>query len=368
MKVVQILPELNSGGVERGTLEVAAHLVRQGHEAIVISHGGRLVEKLEISGARHFAMPVHRKSITTLRYVRALRSLLTELNPDIVHVRSRVPAWIAWLAWRRMDPAKRPRFVSTVHGFYSVNAYSKIMTRGERVIAVSNSVRDYIIKNYPATAQDHIRVIHRGASPQEFPRGHRPEEGWLTEWRRNHPQLEGKKILLLPGRITRWKGHDHFIELIAQLRKRGLAVHGLVLGETHPRKQAYAVELKARCAEMGVAEDITFLGHRSDVRDVMAVADVVFSLSLEPEAFGRVSLEAASLGRPVIGYAHGGVAEQLEVLYPQGLVPVGDVPQLVETTIAVLQHPGEPAEVRPPFTLEAMCQATEAVYQELLRP
>lgn len=368
MKVVQILPELNSGGVERGTLEVAAHLVRNGHEAIVISNGGRLVEKLEASGSHHIAMPVHRKSITTLRYVKAMRKLLTELKPDIVHVRSRVPAWIAWLAWRGMDPGKRPRFVSTVHGFYSVNAYSKIMTRGERVIAVSNSVREYIMRSYPGTDPEKIRVIHRGASPQEFPRGYQPDVAWLEEWRRSHPQLAGKKILLLPGRITRWKGHDHFIELVAQLRKQGIPAHGLVLGETHPRKQAYAEELKSRCAEMGLVEDITFLGHRGDVRDVMAMADVVYSLSLEPEAFGRVSLEAASLGRPVIGYAHGGVAEQLEVLYPQGLVPVGDVSQLVETSIAVLNHPGIPAEVMPPFTLEAMCCATEAVYQELLQP
>lgn len=368
MRVVQILPELNSGGVERGTLEVAAHLVRNGHEAIVISHGGRLVSKLEASGARHLAMPVHRKKITTLKQVWILRKYLTELKPDIVHVRSRVPAWIAWLAWRGMDPANRPRFVSTVHGFYSVNAYSKIMTRGERVIAVSNSVRDYILKHYPGTAGNKIRVIHRGASPQEFPRGYRPDAGWLEEWRRNHPQLEGKKVLLLPGRITRWKGHDHFLGLIADLRKRDFAVHGLVLGETHPRKQAYALELKSRCETLGIAQDITFLGHRSDVRDVMAAADVVYSLSLDPEAFGRVSLEAASLGRPVIGYAHGGVAEQLEVLYPQGLVPVGDTAQLAETSIAILANPGEPAEVMPPFTLEAMCRATEAVYQELLPP
>ena len=366
MKVLQILPELNSGGVERGTLEIAAHLVRRGHSALVISNGGRLVGKLEESGAIHHTMPVHRKSLATLGQVRKMRAVLKEMRPDILHVRSRVPAWVAWLAWRGMDPLTRPRLVSTVHGFYSVNAYSAIMTRGERVIAVSNSIRDYLLASYPKIDEDRIHVIHRGVSPAEFPRGYRPDEAWMSDWRMNQPQLVGKKILLLPGRITRWKGHENFLELLAALKAGGHAVHGLVLGDTHPRKQAYATELTTRAAQLGVAEDLTFLGHRSDVRDVMAVSDVVFSLSLDPEAFGRVSLEAAALGRPVIGYDHGGVAEQLRVLYPQGLVPVGDVATLAETTARILASPGEPAAVAAPFTLESMCRATESVYQELL--
>ncbi|MCB1133064.1 MAG: glycosyltransferase, partial [Verrucomicrobiae bacterium] len=133
MKVVQILPELNAGGVERGTLELAAFLVREGHESVVVSNGGRLVDALEKAGSRHVAMPVHRKNPLTLLQVSSMRRFLAEEKPDIVHVRSRVPAWVAWLAWRGMDPATRPRLVSTVHGFYSVNRYSAVMTRGERV-------------------------------------------------------------------------------------------------------------------------------------------------------------------------------------------------------------------------------------------
>jgi glycosyltransferase involved in cell wall biosynthesis len=266
-----------------------------------------------------------------------------------------------------MDSRTRPAFISTVHGFYSVNAYSAIMTRGERVIAVSESIRSYILTHYPKTPADRIRVIHRGVSPAAFPRGYRPDEAWMAEWRINQPQLAGKKILLLPGRITRWKGHEHFLQLIGTLKSKGHAIHGLILGDTHPRKRAYSTELAARAVEAGVAEDITFLGHRGDVRDVMAVSDIVFSLSLDPEAFGRVSLEAAALGRPVIGYDHGGVGEQLRVLYPQGLVPVGDVEKLVDTTTRLLDHPGEPGEIAAPFTLEAMCRATQAVYQELIR-
>jgi glycosyltransferase involved in cell wall biosynthesis len=177
MKIVQILPELNAGGVERGTLEIASHLVREGHEAIVISNGGRMVPALEAAGARHVAMPVHRKSLASLWQVPALRRFLTAERPDILHIRSRVPGWIAWLAWRGMDPATRPRLVSTVHGFYSVNAYSAVMTRGERVIAVSESIRGYIRENYPATPPEIIRVIPRGIEPGDYGAEFRPPTG-----------------------------------------------------------------------------------------------------------------------------------------------------------------------------------------------
>ena len=118
MKIIQILPELHAGGVERGTLELAAFLVAEGHEAIVISNGGRLVAELEQSGARHITLPVHRKSLASLWQVRRLRRILTEEGADILHLRSRVPGWLAWLAWRGMNPRTRPRLVSTVHGFY----------------------------------------------------------------------------------------------------------------------------------------------------------------------------------------------------------------------------------------------------------
>lgn len=365
MKVLQILPELNSGGVERGTLEIARALVADGHEALVVSHGGRLVAELERAGARHIALPVHRKSLVSLLQVRRLRRLFAQERPDVVHIRSRVPGWLAWLAWRKMDPRTRPHLVSTVHGFYSVNAYSKIMTCGERVIAVSGSIRDYILGNYPEVAEERIRVIHRGVSPEEFPRGYRPDGEWLDGWRRTQPQLAGKKILLLPGRITRWKGHEDFIALLAALKRRGLAVHGLIAGDTHVKKQAYGGELRALAAKLGVAADVTFLGHRSDVREVMAVSDVVFSLSREPEAFGRVSLEAAALGRPVIGCDHGGVGEQLRVLYPRGLVPVGDAAALERACATMLESPSMPAMVEAPFTQEAMQRATLAVYREV---
>ena len=127
MKVLQVLPNLNSGGVERGTVEFARELVKQGHESFVMSNGGRLVAQLESEGSGHIHQPVHRKSLWTLRLVRPVRKLLQELKPDIIHVRSRAPAWIIWLAWRKLPVATRPRLVSTFHGLYSVNFYSAVM-------------------------------------------------------------------------------------------------------------------------------------------------------------------------------------------------------------------------------------------------
>jgi glycosyltransferase involved in cell wall biosynthesis len=365
MKVLQILPELNAGGVERGTLELAAWLVQQGHEALVISNGGRLVAELEKSGARHITMPVHRKSLASLFQVRSLRRLLEEEKPDIVHYRSRVPGWITWLAWRRLEPAVRPRLVSTVHGFNSVNAYSAIMTRGERVIAVSQSVGDFVLRHYPKTDPAKLRVIPRGIAPAEYHPGWQPSPEWSEQWRREQPQLAGKKVLLLPGRITRLKGHADFLTLIAAAKAGGIPVHGLIVGGAHERKRAYHDELRNLVRERALDADITFTGHRSDLREIMTASDLVFSLTTQPESFGRTVLEALALGRPVIGYDCGGVGEILTAIYPEGRVPLRNTTALLETTRRILAGCPAPRPVQEPFTLEAMRRSTFDIYREL---
>jgi glycosyltransferase involved in cell wall biosynthesis len=366
MKVIQILPELNTGGVERGTLEVADHLVRHGHEALVVSNGGRMVPALEKLGARHITMPVHRKSLLSLLQVRPLRQLLENEQPDILHIRSRVPGWIAYLAWRKMDKSTRPRLVSTVHGFYSVNRYSAVMTKGERVIAVSESIRDYILKNYKDVQEAKIMVIHRGVSPAHCPRGFAPDAAWLKEWRNEQPQLEGKTVLLMPGRITRWKGQADFLRLVASLKAEGMQVHGLIAGETHTRKKAFLEELQGMVTALGLSDEITFLGHRLDVREVMAVSDLVLSLSLDPEAFGRVTLEAAALGKKVVGYGHGGVGEQLSVVFPKGLVSPGDEMELAQVCKRTILSAEVPEDIPSALSLEHMLNATLGVYNALL--
>jgi glycosyltransferase involved in cell wall biosynthesis len=365
MKVLQILPELNTGGVERGTLEVARFLVDQGHDSLVVSHGGSLVAQLEREGSRHIQRPVHKKSPVSLLQVNPLRRLLLTERPDILHLRSRLPAWIAWLAWRKLPPTARPHLVTTVHGFNSVNRYSKIMTRGERVIAVSESVKTFLLQNYPDVPADRIRVIHRGVDPQSYPYGFRPADDWMEKWRSDFPESTDRFILTLPGRITRLKGHEDFFRIIADLAKRGLPAHGLVVGGVHPKKRAYADELRQLAGTLGLTDRITFTGTRSDLREILAISDVVLSLTQQPESFGRTTLEALSLGRPVLGYDHGGVGEQLARLFPVGAIPVGDLAEAVRRIERWRNDPPKPCRDQA-YTLDAMLRGTLAVYQELL--
>lgn len=365
LTVVQVLPALESGGVERGTLEVGRYLVEHGHRSIVISAGGRMVEQLRRGGSEHVGWDIGRKSLWTLRLVPRLRRFLLDERVHILHARSRMPAWVAYLAWRGMDPAARPRFVTTVHGLYSVNPYSAVMLKGERIIAVSQTVRDYILRHYPQVDPSRIVVIPRGVDPAEFPHGYRPPPAWLTAWRAQYPQLDGKKVLTLPGRITRLKGHEDFIALIGRLKAQGLPVHGLIVGGAHPRKRAYLQELKDKVRAAGLRDDITFTGQRSDLREIMTVSDLVLSLSTQPESFGRTVLEALSLGVPVVGYDHGGVGEQLARFFPQGRVPFGDLDGIVRQCRIIQAMPRVKPHASLP-TLQDMLTATLAVYEDLM--
>lgn len=208
LTVVQLLPALQSGGVERSTLEIAAALVRAGHRAVVVSAGGRLVQPLLEVGAEHLTLDIGRKSLLTLRHVVGLRRLFTELGADIVHARSRLPAWLGWYALRGMPPATRPRFVTTVHGLNSPSRYSAVMTYGERVICVSQTVRDYVCTHYPHTDTARLRVIPRGVEIAHFPRRPQPDRRARTWAQTLVPGLPADvPLLLLPGRGTRLKGH-----------------------------------------------------------------------------------------------------------------------------------------------------------------
>lgn len=362
MKVIQILPELNSGGVERGTLELGKYLAQNGHQSIVISNGGRQTPQLEDEGSRHITLPVHKKRLSSLKQVKALRQLLQHERPDILHLRSRLPAWLAWLAWRKMDPKTRPKLISTVHGFYSVNAYSKIMTSGQSVICVSNSIQDYVLRNYPQVPASKLNVIHRGVDPREYPHDYQPSKQWLQEWTNKYPQFKGKFLVTLPGRITRWKGHLDFIQVIQQLKQTGLPVHGIIAGEAHPRKMDFFEEVKDTLKASQLEDTITLIGHRSDLRDVLAISNVVVSCSTTPEAFGRVTLEALTLGIPVCGYDHGGVAEQLHSMLPAGAVPIGNTAAMSQFIQKCYQ---QKPQVLPntTFTLEQMLQKTVKLYQ-----
>ena len=362
LTVVQVVPELDSGGVERGTLEVAGALVAAGHRSLVISAGGRMVAALEAAGSEHLTWTIGRKSPFTWCLVPRLRQLLTARNVDILHARSRVPAWVAFLAWRRMPPGQRPRFVTTAHGVYSVNRFSEIMTRGERVIAVSESVRDYLRQSYPRADMARVTVIHRGVDTHLFPPGYRPSAQWTADWFAQFPELKDKYVLTLPGRLTRLKGHEAFLRLLARLATDDVGVHGLIVGDADASGETYAEGLRHEVA--GRKLPVSFAGHRDDMRDIYASSDLVLSLSSHPESFGRTVVEALSMGVPVLGYGHGGVGEVLAAAFPEGRVAAGDEQALLARVRECRRRSLRPA-APVPFTLEAMLAKTLALYSEL---
>lgn len=362
LTVVQILPELETGGVERGTLEIAAELVKRGHRSIVVSSGGRLVDLLINNGSEHTTIPVGKKSPLTLRYISKLREFFEKENVDIIHARSRFPAWISYMALKSLPSDKRPRFITTVHGPYSVNAYSKIMTRGERVIAVSEYIRQYILDNFPDTDEKKIIVIHRGVASCLFPYGFRPAQDWVKTWQAQHPGLSGKFIITFPARITRWKGHEDFLNIMNELKINKIPVHGLVVGGPHPRRQVFYDHLINTVNSMNLNNEITFIGHRNDVKEIMSISDVVLSLAKEPEAFGRTILESLCLGVPVIAYDHGGAKEILGEIFPEGKIQPNDTAAVCYLITKFYNSPPKVPDINP-FTLESMLNKTMRLYE-----
>ncbi len=364
LTVVQLLPALDSGGVERSTLEIAAALVAAGHRSVVVSAGGRLVDTLVAGGSEHIALPIGRKSLAVFGTAFALRRQLAALRPDIVHARSRLPAWVGGFALRGLA-APRPHFVTTVHGLNSPGRYSGVMCKGEAVICVSDTVREHVLRHWPDTDPARLRVLPRGVDPAAFPRGFTPDPGWHADWVARHPALAGGRVLLMPGRGTRLKGHAEAIELLASLRAEGLDLRLWLLGADQPGRENYLAELRALAAARGVDAAIAISPPRHDVREAYAVSDLVLQLSTQPEAFGRTVVEALSIGRPVLGWRHGGVGELLRELYPEGAVALGDRAALVAAARSLLATP-PPMPVTIPHTLAAMQSATLDVYEQLL--
>lgn len=366
LTVVQLLPALESGGVERSTLEIADALVRSGHRAVVVSAGGRLVPRLLDTGAEHVELEIGRKSLATLRHVSALRRMLRAWAPDIVHARSRLPAWIGLRALRGLGEAGAvPHFVTTVHGLNSPSWYSAIMTRGERVICVSDTVRRYVLEHYPHTDAARLRVIPRGIDPAAFPRRPMPDAAARAAVAALHPQLAGDgPLLLLPGRGTRLKGHADALALLATLRAQGSDARLWMPGAREVGRERYVAELEAEARQDGVADALAITPPTAAIVEAYAASDVVLQLSRKPEALGRTVLEALSVGRPVAGWAHGGVGELLRELQPEGAVAPFDAQALVAAVRTLLaQPPQPPANI--PYTLQAMQQATLAVYESL---
>lgn len=359
MTVVQLLPELSSGGVERTTLEVAAALAAAGHRSVVVSAGGRLVDGLVAQGSEHIPLDIGRKSLASLRHVRSLRKLFVQMRPDIVHARSRLPAWLAHFALRGLREGA-PHFVTGVHGLNSPGAYSSILSRGERVVCVSNTVREHVLRHWPDTRPERMVVIEPGIDSRIFSAASAMPNALPlpATWR-------GRRILLMPGRGTRLKGHDAAIRLLGSLREAGIDAGLWLLGCVQPGRDAYVEELRSLAASLDLADRVQFSAPSSAIVDAYRGSDLVLQLSSRPEAFGRTVVESLAVGTPVIGWDHGGVGELLARHFPSGRVVPGDPAALLATTLAILSGQNQPAAIHPQSLADAQAQ-TLNVYHSLV--
>ncbi len=360
MRIVQLLPELNEGGVERGVVELNRELVARGIESVVVSRGGRLVPEIEGGGGRHVAFDTAGKNPLSVPWrVIALRRLIDRLGPDVLHARSRVPAWLAWLANRDLGLP----FVTTVHGFNSVNAYSRIMTRGDRVICVSGAIRDHIRRHY-CVPEGKMVVIPRGVDLEHFDPARADRES-MAELSRAFG-LEGRFVVASVGRITQLKGLETFIGAIDRVRTEIPEVLGLIVGGVREDKQAYFLGLKRLVTDLGLADHIRFAGSQSKVAEIYALSDVVVSSSIKPESFGRSAAEALAMNVPVVASAHGGVLDIVREGETGYLFPPGDAQGLTRKILTARRQElaGLRAFVQANFTLERMVSDTLAVYRQ----
>jgi glycosyltransferase involved in cell wall biosynthesis len=372
LTVLQVLPALDTGGVERGTVEMVQAIVRAGGSALVASSGGRLVAAVERAGGTHIMLKLASKNPARIWSNAArLAFLIRAAEVDIVHARSRAPAWSAWLACRRTAA----RFVTTWHGVYSENApgkrrFNAVMARGERVIAISHFIAHRVLSRYnidPAR----LRIIPRGVDPALFDpaavSGHRVAR-LSAEWR----LPDGATTIILPARLTRWKGHIVMVEALARLERKDVCL--VMVGAEQGRKK-FRKELLARAEQLGVTDRIRIVGHCDDMPAALMLADIVVNPSIEPEPFGRTVIEAQAMGRPVIVSDQGGTAETVDHGVTGWRVPPADPAALANAVSHLLAMPdaeraalGERARlsVMTNYTTEAMQNATMDVYRELL--
>ena len=370
--ILQVLPRLRSGGVERGTIEIAAAIVRSGGQALVASEGGTMLPSLAYAGATHITLPLASKNPFIIwQNAAKLAKIINDYGVDLVHARSRAPAWSAYLAAKR---TKKP-FVTTFHGIYGVKPalkkyYNEVMTKGDPIIAVSNFVASHIKENY-AINESKLRVIHRGVDLEVFS----PDlinsqriADLVTNWR----LPDDVPIILMPGRITRWKGQHIVVEALAKLPHRKFFC--LLLGDDmgHPD---YRKEVEAQIVKLGLEGNIRVVGHTQAMAESYMLADIVLSPAIEPEAFGRVPVEAQAMGKIVIATNHGGACETISNGETGFLVKPNDAADLAQAIENVLNMSAVAKEiigkqaiesVRKNFSADIMRSKTLDVYRELL--
>ena len=367
MKVIQFVPTLESGGVEQGVLEISKALVDAGHESHVVSAGGRLVDQLIQEGTRHHVWNLHKKNIFTFRQIKPLAKWIEEMNVDILHVRSRMPALIVWKALKKIPENKRPHLVSTIHGLYSVNFYSAVMSKPKNIITVSNSAKSYLLGNYKNTKSKNIKLIYRGVDSTEFFLGYRPSNNWLEKWYSQYPETRNTNLLTIAGRISPLKDFEKIIHLTKAIKDNSNhKVKVLIAGEAKDKHQKYLNRLKELIKSLNLDSDICFLDFRKDIKNIYAISSIVFNTSNKPESFGRSILEPLSIGIPSIGYNRGGVKEILEELYPYGCVEANDSKSLLEKSISILDGHNRDIKENTKFLKSNMCESTIDFYNEII--
>lgn len=372
--ILQVIPALGSGGgVERGTVEIAEAIADAGGRALVASAGGAQVHEVARAGGGHIELPVDSKNPFVMhKNIQRLAGLIERENVDLIHVRSRAPAWSAFYAARR---TKRP-LVTTFHGTYNAGnfakrAYNSVMTRGDRVIAISGFIAEHVRRIYGVPAS-RLRIIHRGVDLYRFDPAKVSAERVVqlaNDWR----LADGYPVIMLPGRLTRWKGQGVFIEAVAKLGRRDIRC--LIVGGDQGR-QDYRRELEAMVERHDLGEVVRIVDHCADMPAAYMLSDAVVSASTDPEAFGRVIVEAQALGRPVVASDHGGARETVLPDRTGWLAPPGDAAALSATLAKVLAldeaqraalSAAAIANVSRNFSKQIMCAKTLEVYNEVLQ-
>lgn len=364
MKIAQLLPELNEGGIERGVVETNREFTQLGNDSHVISAGGRLVKQLECDGGHHHHLNICSKNILTSPIrVGELSKLLDSLNPDIIHARSRVPAWLTHFANKKL---KRP-FVTTVHGLNSVNRYSRIMTSGDRVICVSEVVRDYIMKHYK-TDQSIIRVIQRGVDMNQF--NLTQIDSSNINQLRDKFNLHGKLVISSIGRITWLKDYETFIQAVAKVCKEIPEVVGLVVGGYREDKSDYFASLQKLVTKNKIEDQIIFTGSQDDMPSIYALSDIVVNASLKMGNMGRTVVEALALGTPVIATTFEGLHNLIDNDKNGYIIETNDIEALSSALLRTIRESFSAEAIRASvpdeYTLEHMVQSILSVYRELL--
>ena len=375
LTVLQVIPELDAGGAERTTLEIAEALTRTGNRALVVSEGGRMEAELESMHGELFRLPVKSKSIFTIKKnQKAIEKIIREYGVDIVHARSRAPAWSAYWAARATGTA----FVTTYHGAYGGKSaikkwYNSVMARGDIVIANSHYIADHV-KAVHGVPDERIVTIQRGVDLHAFD-AHKIDPAERAAMRAQYTTPE-KRLAILPGRLTDWKGQGVLIEALGRLPSDLLeSCHFALIGDAQGR-DGYVEDLKTAIDTYNLDELVSLSGHCSNMPVLYSACDLVLSPSKRPEAFGRVAVEAQAMGKPVIASDHGGQRETVKHKETGWLVPPDDPDGLAQAISEWLHMPVDDCVhmsiaatdwARNTFSTELLQRKTLEVYSQVLK-